>query len=310
MKTLPFSIGSMSDKYPQGFYPASSSVPPQWTNAQGQPAYVQYNGLVYVKTERHTGGTQPPNEEEVNGLRTWKLYTTRKNMEKGFRYHWQHLHQSIAYNATTSIVYDEDAYSGAAEYFRTGSTFNAASQNLWADSTISSDLRFPIPAPAGFYPGGAVGIFEEWHENSTPTSTLQALNGYNGYESPRPDATPPYPDPPTLPPITFTFTKFIQATEPFAVGKTYTGYVESLSKTGSWVWSELYQNYIYEFSPVTVGQVPISHTVSKADFISTLEGIPLDPPPEEITHTIYGGQDLWVGWGKVILTSVTPSADA
>ena len=298
------SIGSMSDRYPAGFYPINSTTPAKWTDAPGQPTVVQFNGLVYVKTGRHTGGTGKPNEEEVGGIRTWQLYTPANNLSKGFRYYWQHLHSCIP-ETGSPIVYDEDIYSGTSNYFQEASFIGSASQNKWPVSTAATSLRIPVPIPAGEILQGTSGIFTRWHLNYIPPPYITFIDGFNGYAS-APPGSPPI-TPPTLPPVELVVVKYIQAPEPIFVGKTYTGYVQRFDATGSWV-SNGSGGYDYITTTPTITQVPITYTVAQQNFIDYVEGTMPYPLPTE-TFTAYGAEDAWVGWGDVILTSVTPSAN-
>jgi len=309
-----YSIGSMSDTYPAGFYPASSTVPAQWTDAPGQPGVVQFNGLVYEKSNRHTGGTGKPNEEEVGGIRTWKLYTPAgqsAQIGKSYRFYWAHLHSCIPPSPAIPLVYDEDVYSSTSNYFLlgNGSFAGTASQNLHPDSNISTDYRLISPTIYAEYPEQAIGLFDRWHQNTYPPPSLSAFPGVNGYPSPDPNTSPPtpYTPPSPMPPVEKVVNKYIYPGTTVSVGKTYTGYVEKLEATGSWVFNGT--NYEYTLGAITVTQVAISHTVTQQDFIDWVEGtVPLPLPTQ--TFTAYGALDYWVGWGNVVLTSVSPNADS
>lgn len=298
----------MSDTYPAGFYPVSSTIPAKWV-AGTTLGVVQFNGLVYIKTERHTGGTGKPNEEEAGGIRTWKLYTPANNLQKGFRYYWQHLH-SVIPQTGSPIVYDEDVYNSTPSYFQEATFNGTASQNRWPVSTASTDLRIPAPIQAGDILEGTNGIFNRWHLTYTPAPSLTAYAGYNGWPSPDPNTSPPTPFPPPVPvpPIERVVTKYIYAPHPIFVGKTYTGYVERLEATGGWVWDGGLGVYVYQLATPTITQVPITYTVLQQNFIDWVEGTIPYPLPTE-TFTAYGAEDLWVGWGEVVLTDVTPSAN-
>ena len=305
----------MSDKYPAGFYPASSTVPPIWTDAAGQPGVVQFNGLVYVKTNRHTGGIGKPNEEEVGGIRTWKLYTPAgqsAQIGKSYRFYWGHLHSCIIPYAAIPLVYDEDVYSSTSNYFLlgNGSFAGTASQNLHPDSGISTDYRLMCPTIYAEYPTQAAGgLFDRWHQNYIPPPYLLASPGVNGWPSPDPNSSPPtpYPPPSPVPPVEKVVDKYIYAGTTVSVGKTYTGYVQKHEATGSWVWNGT--NYDYQLGAIITTQVAITHTVTQQDFIDWVENtVPLPLPTQ--TFTAYGAEDYWVGWGDVILTSVSPNANA
>jgi hypothetical protein len=303
-----FSIGSMSDKYPAGFYPVSSTVPAQWTDAPGQPGVVQFNGLVYVKSNRHTGGTGKPNEEEVDGIRTWKLYTPagqQAQVEKGFRFYWQHLHSVIPENGSP-LVYDEDVYNHISSYFIRNTFAGTASENLHPASTASTDYRLLAPIPSGNILTTASGIFTVWHLTYTPAPSITQIYGLNGYSSDYPGTTPPN-TPPTLLPVDLVVNKYIDCPHPVYVGKTYTGYAEKLEQTSSWV-ANGSGGYDYVSSAITITQVPITHTVTQQDFIDWVEGTTPYPLPTQ-TFSVTGGEDYWVGWGQVVLTDVSPSAN-
>jgi hypothetical protein len=310
-----YSIGSMSDTYPAGFYPASSTVPAQWTDAPGQPGVVQFNGLVYEKSNRHIGGTGKPNEEEVGGIRTWKLYTPAgqsAQIGKSYRFYWAHLHSCIEFNASSgALVYDEDVYSSTSNYFLlgNGSFAGTASQNLYPGSGISTDYRLISPTIYAEYPTQpASGLFDRWHQNYIPPPSLSAFPGVNGYPSPDPNTSPPtpYTPPSPMPPVEKVVNKYIYAGTTVSVGKTYTGYVQKFEATGSWVFDGT--NYIYTLGAVSVTQVAITHTVTQQDFIDYVEGTVALPLPTQ-TFTATGGEDYWVGWGDVILTDVSPTAN-
>jgi hypothetical protein len=305
----------MSDTYPAGFYPASSTVPAQWTDAPGQPGVVQFNGLVYEKSNRHIGGTGKPNEEEVGGIRTWKLYTPAgqsAQIGKSYRFYWAHLHSCIEFNASSgALVYDEDVYSSTSNYFLlgNGSFAGTASQNLYPGSGISTDYRLISPTIYAEYPTQpASGLFDRWHQNYIPPPSLSAFPGVNGYPSPDPNTSPPtpYTPPSPMPPVEKVVNKYIYAGTTVSVGKTYTGYVQKFEATGSWVFDGT--NYIYTLGAVSVTQVAITHTVTQQDFIDYVEGTVALPLPTQ-TFTATGGEDYWVGWGDVILTDVSPTAN-
>ena len=306
----------MSDVYPNGFYPISSTVPAPWTDAPGQPGVVQFNGLVYVKTERHAGGTGQPNVEEVDGIRTWKLYThagQSAQIGKSFRYYWQHLHSCIELDASSgALVYDEDVYSSTPDYFvlGNGSFVGTASQNLHPNSSIATDHRLICPTIYAEYPSQpASGLFDRWYQNYIPPPNLLAFPGVNGWPSPDPNSSPPtpYPPPSPVPPVEKVVNKYIYAMTTVAVGKTYTGYVEKFEATGSWVFNGT--SFDYVLGAVTITQVAISHTATQQDFIDWVENTVSLPLPTQ-TFTAYGAEDYWVGWGSVVLTSVTPDANA
>ena len=303
-----FSIGSMSDTYPDGFYPGSSTAPPKWTNAAGQPTFVQFNGLVYEKSNRHTGGTGKPNEEEVGGIRTWKLYTAtgqQAQIEKGFRFYWQHLHTVIP-EGGVALVYDDDCYNHISNYFQVISFFGSASQNLYPASTASTDYRLIAPIPSGNSLETATGIFTKWQLTYTAAPTLSQVYGGNGYSSPQPNDPSP-PPPPTLLPVDLVINKYITCPHPVFVGKTYTGYVEKLEQTATWV-SDGSGGYNYVSAAISITQVAITHTVTQQDFIDYVEGTTPYPLPTQ-TFSVTGGEDYWVGWGEVVLTGVSPSAN-
>jgi len=302
-----FSIGSMSDTYPDGFYPGSSTAPPKWTDAAGQPTFVQFNGLVYEKSNRHTGGTGKPNEEEVGGIRTWKLYTAtgqQLNIEKGFRFYWQHLHTVIP-EGGVALVYDEDCYNHISNYFLVNSSAFEASQNLHPASTASTDYRLIAAIPSGNSLQTATGIFTKWHLTYTPAPTISQVYGLNGYSSAQPGDPPP--PPPTLSPVYLVINKYISCPHPVFVGKTYTGYVEKLEQTATWV-ANGSGGYDYVSAAISITQVAITHTVTQQDFIDYVEGTTPSPLPTQ-TFSVTGGEDYWVGWGEVVLTGVSPSAN-
>ena len=307
-----FSIGSMSDTYPDGFYPGSSIAPPKWTDAAGQPSVVQFNGLVYVKSERHTGGTGKPNEEEVGGIRTWKLYTAtgqQAQIEKGLRFYWQHLH-SVIPEGGVAVVYDEDCYNHIGSlYFQAASVIGSASQNNYPVSTASTDYRLIAPVPSGNVLETATGIFTKWQPTYIPAPTLSQVYGGNGYSSPQPNDPSP-PPPPTLLPVDLVVNKYITCPHPVFVDKTYTGYVEKLEQTATWV-SDGSGGYNYVSAAISITQVAITppHTVTQQDFIDYVEGTTPYPLPTQ-TFSVTGGADYWVGWGEVVLTGVSPSANA
>jgi hypothetical protein len=304
----------MSDIYPAGFYPRSSTVPPKWTDEAGQPGIVQFNGLVYVKSNRHTGGTGKPNEEEVSGIRTWKLYNQagqQAQIEKGFRFYWTHLHTVIPGYLGVPLVYDEDCYNHIGNYFIRATFIGTASENLFPTSTTSSDYRLLVAIPEGNYTSPASGIFTVWQQNYTqPLPTITANPGSNGWPSADPNTIPPtpYPPPSPVPPVDLVIDKYINCPHTVFVGKTYTGYVEKLEATGSWV-SNGFGGYNYVLTPTTITQVPISHTVTQQDYIDWIEGTTPYPYPTQ-TFTVYGAEDYWVGWGNVVLTGVSPTANA
>lgn len=299
-------IGSMSEIYPAGFYPRSSTVPPKWTDAPGQPTVVQFNGLVYAKSNRHTGGTGKPNEEEASGIRTWKLYTPSTGDNEGFRYYWQHLHNVIP-ESGAALVYDEDAYSNVSNYFAANSFNGTASQNLFPVSTATTAYRLPAPIQAGGELLSAGGIFGRWQLTYTPSPTMSYISGFNGYAS-DPPGTPTPSTPPTLPAVTRVINQFIFSPHPVFVGKTYTGYLEKLESTGSWV-SDGAGGYNYVVTTPSITQVALTYTVTQQDFINSLEGTNPSPMPT-LTYSAYGAEDLWVAWGEVVLTDVSPDANA
>lgn len=303
-----FSIGSMSDTYPDGVYPGSSIAPPKWTDSAGQPTVVQFNGLVYEKSNRHTGGTGKPNEEEVGGIRTWKLYTPtgqQAQIEKGFRFYWQHLH-SVIPEGGVAVVNDEDCYNHIGSlYFQAGSVIGSASQNNYPVSTASTDYRLISPVPSGNVLETATGIFTKWQPPYTPAPTLSQVYGGNGYSSAPPDDPSP-PTPPTLLPVDLVVNKYITCPHPVFVGKTYTGYVEKLEQTASWVYNG--SSYDYVSDAISISQESITHTVTQQDFIDYVEGTTPYPLPTQ-TFSVTGGADYWVGWGEVVLTGVSPSAN-
>lgn len=300
----------MSDVYPNGFYPASSTVPPKW-EAGTASTYVQYNGLVYVKTNRHTGGTGKPNEEvDGNGIRTWGLYSSSfqggsaSNGAYSFRQFIMPLHSVIGYNST-AIVYDEDCYSWLSNYFVQGSFAYPASYNAYPVSPMTSAHCIAVQHPyLDNPPSQAGGIFTVWQQLYTPTNYLTAYGGVNGYASDPPGTSPPNPAP-TLSPVTLTVNKYIDCPFPLFVGRTYTGFIEKLESTGSWVSNGA--SYDYIVTAPTVTQVSITHTVTQQNYIDYVEGTTPYPYPT-VTYSVTGGEDYWVGWGEIVLTSVSPNA--
>lgn len=300
----------MSDVYPYGFYPRSSTVPVPW-EAGIATSVVQYRGLVYFKTERHTGGTGKPNEEvDGSGLRTWGLYSSSfqggsaANGAPGNRMFIMPLHSVIGYNST-AIIYDQDTYSWVSNYFIHGSFAFPASYNGFPASPMTTAHCIAIPSPyLDNTPSSAGGIFTVWGELYTPTSYLSTTYGLNGYSSDPPGTSPPTP-PPTLSPVDLVINNYISCPLPLFVGRTYTGFIEKLEATASWVFNGT--GYDYVVAAPTVTQVPITYTVTQQNYIDYVEGTTPYPYPT-VTHSVTGGADYWVGWGQVVLTSVTPDA--
>jgi hypothetical protein len=136
---------------------------------------------------------------------------------------------------------------------------------------------------------------------------MSYIAGFNGYASDPPGTTPPS-TPPTLPAVTRVVNQFIFSPHPVFVGKTYTGYIEKLESTGSWV-SDGAGGYNYVVTTPSITQVALTYTVTQQDFINSLEGTNPSPMPT-ITYSAYGAEDLWVAWGEVVLTGVSPDANA
>lgn len=300
----------MSDVYPNGFYPASSTVPPKWV-AGTASTFVQYNGLVYVKTDRHTGGTGKPNEEvDGNGLRTWGLYSSSFQGGSvspgayGFRQFIMPLHSVIGYNAT-AIVYDEDCYNWVGNYFVQGTFYPPASYNAYPASPMTPAHCIAVQHPyLESSPSSAGGIFTVWQDLYTPTSSLYNVYGYNGYSSDPPGTSPPS-TPPTLSPVELVVNNYITCPFPLFVGRTYTGFIEKLEATASWVYNGV--SYDYVVAAPTVTPVAISYTVTQQNYIDYVELTTPYPLPT-VTYSVTGGEDYWVGWGQIVLTSVTPDA--
>lgn len=301
----------MSDVYPNGFYPASATVPPKW-EAGTAFTFVQYNGLVYVKTNRHTGGTGKPNEEvDGNGIRTWGLYSSSfqggsaSSNAYGFRQFIMPLHSVIGYNST-AIIYDEDCYNWVGNYFVQGTFYPPASYNPYPVSPMTSADCIAVQHPyLEASPSSAGGIFTVWQQLYTPTNYLYTVYGGNGYSSDPPGTSPPS-TPPTLSPVDLVINNYIYCPFPLFVGRTYTGFIEKLEATGSWV-SNGSGGYDYVVTAPTVTPVSISYTVTQTNYIEYIEGTSPSPLPT-VTYSITGGEDYWVGWGQIVLTSVSPDA--
>lgn len=300
-------IGSMSE-----IYPTSSTVPPQWTSEPNQPGVVQYNGLVYVKTERHTGGTGKPNEEEVDGIRTWRLNTSN-SPSSPYRYIWKHLHSVISYYTAFIPELDEDCYSFIQSYFFLYPNQFTASMDQNKGRTVPETLRYldflHTDGSSNSYVA-ASGLFEFW-EDYLPNIPPGFPYGSSGYPSGNPDYPdiPPYiPDP--VPEVTREIIKWVYPNSPVAVGKTYTGYLQRIEAVGSW--SANPETGLSEYSlgtPYVADQIPISFTVTQEMYNDYLEGVsPTLPAPD--VYSAQGSMDLYTGWGYVILESVTPNATA
>lgn len=290
-------------------YPTSSTVPPQWTSEPNQPGVVQYNGLVYVKTERHTGGTGKPNEEEVDGIRTWRLNTSY-NPSTPYRYVWKHLHSVLTHYTGELPEYDEDCYNFVQPYFFLYPNQFTASMDQNKGRVVPANLRyldFLHTDGSGSYEA-ASGLFEFWA--GYPQLPAPGFPfGNSGYASGNPDYPdiPPYiPDP--VPTVTREIIKWVYPSSAVAVGKTYSGYLQRIEAVGSW--SPNPDTGLNEYSlgtPYVAEQIPISFTVTQEMFNDLLAGVsPTLPAPD--VYSAQGSMDLYTGWGYVILTSVTPDA--
>ena len=302
-------IGLMSEIFPDGSYPASSTVPAKWTDEPNQPGVVQFNGLVYVKTERHTGGTGKPNEEEVDGIRTWRLYTTNQPSTP-YRYLWCSLHAVLG---NFGLSRDEECYSYIESYFFLYPLQFGASNDWNVGGSCPSNLRFLIHHYTFNNVGSQVaasGLFQHWEGTLTSPPPFNWSN-FSGYASGNPDYPdiPPYvPDP--IPAAEIEIIKYITAYYPAAVGKTFTGYLELVAKDGFWAADPDtgLQTYYYGTTYVAE-QIPISYTVTQQNYTDTLENnSPTLPAPD--TYTAQGDVDYYVSWGRVVLTSITPNANA
>ena len=304
-------IGLMSEIFPDGSYPASSTVPAKWTDEPNQPGVVQFNGLVYVKTERHTGGTGKPNEEEVDGIRTWRLYTTNQPSTP-YRYLWCPLHSVLG---NFGLSKDEECYSYIESYFFLYPLQFGASNDWNVGGSCPSNLRFLIHHHPFEQDGvgsqvAASGLFESWEGtlSSPPPFNWSNFSGYASGNPDYPDIPPYVPDP--VPAAEIEVIKYIYAIYPAAVGKTFTGYLELVAKDGFWAADPEtgLQTYYYGTTYVAE-QIPISYTVTQQNYTDTLEGnTPTLPAPD--TYTAQGDVDYYVSWGRVVLTSITPNADA
>jgi hypothetical protein len=146
--------------------------------------------VVYEKTDRYdqvTGGGDrgKPNEEEVNGVRTWRPLKSPSKSDP-YRYYWEHSHTALQGYATRAELYpsqstpqqdnDQDTYPGFVEsYFRFWDRFNDKSE-----TTVASVNRFPysdmttahrkivkrdFPVGLGYDFAAPVGMFEIYKES-------------------------------------------------------------------------------------------------------------------------------------------------
>jgi hypothetical protein len=135
--------------------------------------------------------------------------------------------------------------------------------------------------------------------------------GYNGYPS-APPGMPPgstWPIPP-LAPIEKTVIKNVNINHYWYVGRTWKGYLEVLTSTGSWV-ANSYGSYDYVIAPADVEQIEITYKVTTKDYEDYLNyssGLPPITPIISETYTINGGVDTWVEFGELVLETVTPGA--
>jgi hypothetical protein len=292
----------MSDTYPAGYYPANSTTPPVWgTPAASGFSIVQLNGLVYQKNSRHTGGTGRPDEEvDDDGFRTWSLYATYTGLSSGFRFNVQFLCNQMG----RTIDYDEDVYSGTSNYFYDGYNSISASFTVETDYSITPAAAI-IPFPESeFLTRTAVTPFLVYEPEWSPgVRTVPAGDGYNGYQS-APPGMPPR-TPPTLAPIEITTADTVIFNHFWFVGRTYTGYLEVLTSTGFWQ-ANAYGSYDYVVNPATVTQIPITVQATLANYELYLAGNPQVVNP--VTHSIIGGEDVWVEFGNTVLTGVSPDA--
>lgn len=294
----------MSDTYPAGRYPFNSTTPPAWGTPAATGSFaVQHKGLIYVKNSRHTGGTASPDVEVDNdGFRTWSLYEGNANfLASGFRFNICFLDIQF----TRTIDYDEDVYSGTSNFFYDGG-YSAITASFNVSTTYPiAPVAAVIPFPqTEFLTRGATSPFLFYAQDYNPgVRTVGAGYGYNGYWSDPPGSPPS--TPPTLAPIEITIDERIVFNHLWFVGRTYTGYLEVLTSTGSWQ-PDGFGSYVYVVNPATVTQIPISVEAKQSDYEADLAGTPIAANP--ITHSIIGGEDVWVQFGNTVLTGVTPDA--
>lgn len=293
----------MSDYYPNGYYPRSATTPPMWgTDAAAGASIVQLNGLVYRKNERHTGGTGRPDQEvDGAGFRTWSLYGGN-SLAPGFRFNFVFLDNQIA----RTVEMDDDTYTSTSNYFYDGAFGGIkASINVSTEDCDINDVAAVLPLPQSeLITRSAQSPFIVYAPQWSPgVRTVPAGDGYNGYWSDVPGMPPR--TPPTLAPIEITLNEAISFNHFWFVGRTYSGYLEVLTSTGSWVANGL-GSYDYVVQPATVTQIPITCQATAANYELYLQGLP--QVGNNVTHSITGGLDTWVEFGQVVLTSISPGA--
>ncbi len=272
------------------------------TAAAASATVVQHNGLVYQKNERHTGGTESPSEEvDDDGYRTWSLYEVA-NQSPGFRFNFVFLDNQIQ----RTVEQDDDAYSSYSQYFSDGAFGGiTASINVTTEDCDINDVAAVLPLPLSeFTTRSAQGSFIVYEPQHNPgVRTVTASDGYNGYWSDVPGMPPR--TPPTLAPIEITLQDYISFNHFWFVGRTYSGYLEVLTSTGSWVANGA-GSYDYVVQPATVTQIGITLQATAANYELYLQGLP--QVGGTVTHSITGAEDTWVEFGTVVLASVSPGA--
>jgi hypothetical protein len=293
----------MSDYYPNGYYPSSTTTPPMWNTAAAAGAsIVQLNGLVYTKNDRHTGGTGRPDEEvDDDGFRTWSLYGGN-SLAPGFKFNFVFLDNQIS----KTVEMDDDTYSSTSNYFNDGAFGGIkASINVSTEDCDINDVAAVLPLPQSeLTTRSAQGPFIVYEPQHNPgVRTVPASDGYNGYQSDVPGMPPR--TPPTLAPIEITLQDYISFNHFWFVGRTYSGYLEVLTSTGSWVANGA-GSYDYVVQPATVTQIGITLQATAANYELYLQGLP--QVGNIVTHSITGAEDTWVEFGTVVLASVSPGA--
>lgn len=295
----------MSDYYPNGYYPKLATVPAVWgTPAAAGQSVVQLNGLVYQKNARHTGGTGRPDQEvDGAGFRTWSLFEPPSQpWYVGYRFGLRLLHSCIGHPGMT---YDTSTDTNVpSKYFGDGYNVLEASSNV-SNTSFQSSMAAVIPLPMGEQMQGCSmgGVFTVYEPEHNPgTRYVTAIDGFNGYSSPNPGGggggTPP------TSPVSITLDETLNFNHPWFIDRTYTGYIEQLTSTASWVWNGA--SYDYVIAPATVTEIPISLVADQAFLEAALAGTA--QPTNMVTHNINGGLDTWVAFGAIVLRSVSPGA--
>ncbi len=272
------------------------------TAAASSASIVQLNGLVYRKNERHTGGTGRPDEEvDGAGFRTWSLYGGN-SLAPGFRFNFVFLDNQIS----KTVEMDDDTYSSTSNYFYDGAFGGIkASINVSTEDCDINDVAAVLPLAQSEFTTRSAGspflVYEPQHNPGV--RTVPWSDGYNGYYSDPPGGIPR--TPPTLAPIELMVGEHILFNHFWFVGRTYTGYLEVLTSTGSWV-ANGWGSYDYVVQPATVTQIPITCEAKASDYELYLQG--LSQSTNNVTHSITGGLDTWVQFGDLVLSSVSPGA--